>query len=107
MSKCVTHLIIGLGVGGAETMLYQLLLHKSDPELTYRVISLGEGRYYEDPIRELGVELTVLPFRKKPFSSFSKLKKSREKHFCEIRQNTYFRLQLKICKPNISEIYTG
>ncbi|MBR4489015.1 glycosyltransferase [bacterium] len=76
MPKIVTHLIFGLGIGGAETMLYQLLLHKRDPELTCRVISLGQGRYYEDPIRELGVELTVLPFRKKPISSFSKLKKT-------------------------------
>ncbi|MBQ6263404.1 MAG: glycosyltransferase [Clostridia bacterium] len=75
MPKRVTHLIIGLGLGGAETMLYQVLLNKSGPDTVHRVISLGQGSYYEDPIKDLGVDLTVLPFKKRPVSVFFKLKK--------------------------------
>lgn len=73
MGIIVTHLVIGLGKGGAETMLYQLLLHRVNPSLKYRVISLGEGNYYEPLIHELGIEVFVLPLRKHPIFSFFKL----------------------------------
>lgn len=73
MGKNVTHFIIGLGKGGAETMLYQLLKYRVDPELTHRVITLGASRYYEQPIRDLGIELFELDLRRRPFMSLLRL----------------------------------
>ena len=73
MKKLVTHLIVGLGKGGAETMLYQVLKYRADSELTHRVISLGASHYYEQPIRDLGVELIELPLKKNPVSALLRL----------------------------------
>lgn len=73
MAKQVTHLIVGLGKGGAETMLYQILKYRTNPDLRYKVISLGAAHYYEDPIRQLGVEIIEVSFRKKPLSSVVKI----------------------------------
>ena len=75
MPKRVTHLIAGLGLGGAETMLYQLLLHRKDNSIIHRVISLGAETYYEQPIKDLGIDLIVVPFKKNPIGSISKIKK--------------------------------
>ena len=69
MSKRVTHLTVGLGKGGAETMLYQVLKHRTDMSIQYRVISLGAAHYYEKPIRQLGIDVIEVPFRKKPIPS--------------------------------------
>lgn len=74
MSKKVTHLIAGLAMGGAETMLYQLLLHRQDPTISHTVISLGLDSFYENPIRELGIEVQVLPFKKRPIYSLKKIR---------------------------------
>lgn len=73
MKKNVTHLITGLAKGGAETMLFQLLKYRSDPNLQYRVVSLGASHYYEEPMRALGYEVTELELRKHPLSSFFRL----------------------------------
>ena len=73
-NRTVTHLIAGLGLGGAETMLYQVLSHRRDENIKHRVISLGAESYYEQPIRDLGIDLTVLPFKKEPVRSFRKIK---------------------------------
>ena len=73
MGKTVTHLIIGLGKGGAETMLYQVLKYRSTPDLSYRVISLGASHFYEEPIRKLGYEVIELDIRKRPIWTFLKL----------------------------------
>lgn len=73
MGKRVTHLITGLGKGGAETMLYQLLKYRSQRDVSYQVVSLGASFYYEEPIRELGIEVVVLNLRKKPISSLIRL----------------------------------
>ena len=73
MKKTVTHLIVGLGKGGAETMLYQVLKYRTDTELTHRVISLGASHYYEGPMRELGYEVTELSLKKKPISTLLRL----------------------------------
>lgn len=75
MAKTVTHLITGLGKGGAETMLYQVLKYRTDREITQQVISLGGAHYYEGPIRELGVPVTELNFRTHPASGFLRLVK--------------------------------
>lgn len=70
MKKTVTHLIVGLGKGGAETMLYQVLKYRTDPEITHRVISLGASHYYEGPIRELGYEVFDVQLRRNPVRAF-------------------------------------
>lgn len=73
MIKRVTHLIIGLGKGGAETMLYQILKYRINPDLHYKVISLGETHYYEDLIRQLGVSVVEISLRKKIVSSLIRI----------------------------------
>ena len=73
MKKTVTHLIVGLGKGGAETMLYQVLKYRTNPKLTHRVISFGVSHHYEQPIRDLGIELIELPLKKKPISTLLRL----------------------------------
>lgn len=75
MGQRVTHLITGLGKGGAETMLYQVLKYRTDREISYQVVSLGGGHYYEGPIRELGIPVTELNFRTRPVSRFLRLVK--------------------------------
>lgn len=69
----VVHLINGLGKGGAETMLYQVLRYRSSSAPDYLVISLGEGTYFEDRIRETGICVEKIAFRKSPIISFFKL----------------------------------
>lgn len=69
----VTHLITGLGKGGSETMLYQVLKYKKDSMITYRVISLGGSHYYEDLIRSLGVELLEVHYKQHPLASTIKI----------------------------------
>lgn len=69
MGRKVTHIITGLGKGGAETMLYQVIKFRTDQSLEYRVISLGGSSFYEDMIRELGTSVEIYPIKKKPFSS--------------------------------------
>lgn len=69
MSKRVTHLTVGLGKGGAETMLYQVLKYRTNPDLHYKVISLSTAHYYEEPIRQLGIEVTEVNLCKRPISS--------------------------------------
>jgi len=72
MGKCVTHLIVGLGKGGAETTLYQVLKYRNDTSIQHKVISFGAAHYYEEPIRELGIELVDLQLKKRPATSLWK-----------------------------------
>lgn len=72
MEKCVTHLIIGLGKGGAETMLCQVLKYRADPDLRYKVISLGASHYYEESIRALGIPVIELSIKKRPLTTLLK-----------------------------------
>ena len=69
MKKKVGHLIIGLGKGGAETMLYQILKYKFDKAISYTVISFGASHYYEPMIRKLGVNLIDLDLRSNPIKA--------------------------------------
>lgn len=73
MSRQVTHLIVGLGKGGAETMLYQVLKYGTDPALVHRVVSLGASHYYEEPIHALGIEVKELPLRYRPLRALQQL----------------------------------
>jgi glycosyltransferase involved in cell wall biosynthesis len=76
----VVHFINGLGKGGAETMLSNVLRYRSGIENEIRVVSLGLTHYYEDEIRSTGAVLIDLDLRKRPFSalvrSFREIKKS-------------------------------
>ena len=76
MTHRVIHLINGLGKGGAETMLYQILKFRTDEAPDYRVISLGLSHYYEDEIRDLGIDVVELNLRKRPIRSLYDLKKN-------------------------------
>lgn len=71
MGKKVVHLIAGLGKGGAETMLYQVLQYGHREGQS--VISFGESHYYEPLLAELGVEVTELPLRRRPVSTLLRL----------------------------------
>ncbi len=71
----VTHLITGLGKGGAETMMYQVLQHKTDPAIEYCVISLGASSFYEDKIRTLGVKLDIISIKKHPLTVLYRIRK--------------------------------
>lgn len=72
MPKQITHLIIGLGKGGAETMLYQVLKYRTDLNIEHKVVSFGAAHYYEEPIRELGIELIETDIRKNPLKAMAK-----------------------------------
>lgn len=76
MTRRVIHLINGLGKGGAETMLYQILKFRTDEAPDYCVISLGLSHYYEDRIRDLGIDVVELNLRKHPIRSLHNLKKN-------------------------------
>lgn len=71
----ITHVIPGLGKGGAETMLCNLFKYQADPEIKHSVISLGMSSYYENSISDMGIPLYVLDMRKRPLASLWKLRK--------------------------------
>lgn len=73
MSHQIAHLIIGLGKGGAETMLFQILRNKKNTDLRYKVISFGASDYYSPYIKELGVDVVVVDIKKHPFSFWGRL----------------------------------
>lgn len=62
----VTHLVLGLGKGGAETMLYNILKYRTDNSPQYKVVSLGLTHYYEEKIKNLGIELCEIEVKKNP-----------------------------------------
>ena len=60
----MTHVITGLDVGGAEMVLYQLLLHARERMGDVSVIGLRDDGPMGDMIRELGVPVTALGLEK-------------------------------------------
>ena len=54
-------------------MLYQILKYRSSSDIAYSVVSLGASHYFEEPIRELGIDVTVLQFKGKPIASLIRL----------------------------------
>lgn len=73
MGKHITHLITGLGKGGAETMLYQLLCNTCDGSVNNEVISLCCSHYYEPLIRTLGVKITEVHIKAHPIRSLKRI----------------------------------
>jgi glycosyltransferase involved in cell wall biosynthesis len=59
-----THVITGLDTGGAETMLYRLLLHTDRKAFESRVISLTDVGPIGEKIRALGVPVEELGMRR-------------------------------------------
>lgn len=57
----VLHVISGLGVGGAERVLCNLLEGGLDEEFSNVVLSLTPGGYYEERLRRQGVKVFSLP----------------------------------------------
>ena len=76
----VVHIISGLGVGGAETMLYQLIRFRKCENLSYKVISLGRSSYYEDLLDKLDCDVEVYDFTDHPLGSLIRIRK-------EIKEN--------------------
>lgn len=69
----VVHLITGLGKGGAETMLYQIVKHRSPDTPEPVIVSLGLSSYYEEQLRDLGAGVVELDLRHRPFVTLVKL----------------------------------
>lgn len=66
----IVHFITGLGKGGAETMLTNILKYTQNSEYELIVISLGLSHYYEKQILSYGVPIYELNFKRNPFKSF-------------------------------------
>lgn len=60
----VAHVISGLDTGGAETMLYRLLLHADRMAFEPRVISMTSIGAVGEKIRELGIPVRALGMRR-------------------------------------------
>ena len=73
--KRVTHFIPGLDLGGAETMLYQLLLNRDREDIQYCVVNLGMGDYYIEKIMKLSIPVVTVQITRKPISSIFRLRR--------------------------------
>lgn len=74
LQHTVLHVITGLGLGGAETMLYRLLqVSSSDPTIRHRVLSLTSGSNYD--FRSIGVDVTFVDLKSfsNPFRALAAL----------------------------------
>lgn len=72
----VSHVITGLGVGGAEMMLVKLLSAIDRTRFHSHVISLSSDTALAGPIREMGIEIDVLdvePALTRAFSAISRV----------------------------------
>ncbi len=70
----VTHLITGLNIGGAETMLYKLLSGYDRTKFVMDVISLTDIGSVGERIQNLEIPVCVLRMRKNPFLLFDLLR---------------------------------
>src|SRR5690625_2504250 len=59
----VTHLITGLNMGGAETMLYKLLQYTNQEKYQIKVISMTNKGVYGNKIEKLGLEVVTLDMK--------------------------------------------
>lgn len=71
----ILHVIVGLGRGGAERMLFNVLKHRSDEMRGHdvRVLSMGASHHYESLIRDVGVPVLELDLNHHPIRSASLL----------------------------------
>ena len=93
MPKRVTHIITGLAMGGAETMLWQVLQYGDTSAYEMEVISLsgeGDSQYYLKEIRALGIPVAAVSFKRRPVSSVFRI--------CRILRHTDTLCLLKTCR---------
>lgn len=62
--KRVTHLITGLGSGGAEAMLYKVLKYRSE-NYNIKVISMTDLGFYGERIKSMGIKVITLDMNHK------------------------------------------
>lgn len=62
----VLHIINGLGLGGAETTLVNIIKNQQDRTLHHSVITLGGSYYYEQVLKDLGVTLFEFKIKRNP-----------------------------------------
>jgi glycosyltransferase involved in cell wall biosynthesis len=77
----ITHVITGLNMGGAETMLYKLLKHINKDKYDINVISMMDDGVYGEKIRDLGFEVICLDMKQgiPSIKGFNKAKRYIEK----------------------------
>jgi glycosyltransferase involved in cell wall biosynthesis len=59
----ILHVITGLEIGGAETMLYKLLKYSDNSVVTQKVVSMTNGGGLQTSIERLGIEVNSLGMR--------------------------------------------
>lgn len=69
----MVHLITGLGKGGAETMLYQIIKNRNTDTPASAVVSLGLSHYYEEPLKNFGIRVISLDIRHHPLRTLIRL----------------------------------
>jgi glycosyltransferase involved in cell wall biosynthesis len=74
----VLHIITDLDIGGAEMMLYKLLVSLQDKEIESSVISLMERGAITDRIEALGIKVETLNLKQGKFPSWCAVKKLRK-----------------------------
>ena len=84
----VLHVISGLGVGGAESMLFRLLKQSQKEGIDSKIICLGMESFIADSIRSLGIEVFNIGLHRKGLNKFKKLLEKNP------RTNTTFRSDL-------------
>ncbi|MGG3449090.1 glycosyltransferase [Domibacillus aminovorans] len=62
--KKVVHIIVGLNVGGAETMLFKLLKNADRKKYEFKVISMMDEGIFGGRIKELGIPVHSLGMKK-------------------------------------------
>jgi glycosyltransferase involved in cell wall biosynthesis len=62
----IVHIITGLGGGGAERMLVNLVTHPSEAGLRHTVIALTPDGFYAGRLRAAGIDLHEMRFRRGP-----------------------------------------
>ena len=67
----ILHLISGLGMGGAENTLYNLI--KSDLNNNHIIISLSNPMYFEKKFKKINIKVINLNFKKIYFKNIFKL----------------------------------
>jgi glycosyltransferase involved in cell wall biosynthesis len=93
----LSHVITGLGVGGAETMLVKLLGAMDRRRFEPHVISLSSDLALAPHIRDLGIEIDVLdskPYFSNAFSSISSLTQALRKTRPDVVQTWLYHADL-------------
>ncbi|MCH9769308.1 MAG: glycosyltransferase, partial [Gammaproteobacteria bacterium] len=71
--KITLHLISGLGMGGAEQMLYKIIANSRYPASQHSVISLTDRGVFAEKLRNLGCQVIVLGMRQNPIAVLSSM----------------------------------